>query len=129
MKIAEAVHAMADAGAEFVVIGGWSAVLHGSSYITNDIDFCFARTRDNCGKIAAALALFHPRLRDLPPGLPFVWDAVTLLNGTVFTLDTDLGAIDLLAEVSGLGTYAEVRITRFGSAHLNAKSGRSTYLR
>ena len=34
---------------------------------------------------------------------------MTLTNGTVFTLDTDLGKIDLLAEVSGVGSFAEVR--------------------
>ena len=40
--------------------------------------------------------------------MPFVWDASTLANGTVFTLQTDLGIIDLLAEVSGIGAYADV---------------------
>ena len=28
-------------------------------------------------------------------------------NGTVFTLTSDLGIIDLLAEVSGIGTFAD----------------------
>ena len=45
----------------------------------------------------------------MPEGLPFVWDATTLANGTVFTLTTDLGIIDLLAEVPGIGTYTEAR--------------------
>ena len=31
-----------------------------------------------------------------------------LANGTVFTLKTDLGILDLLAEVAGVGGYAEV---------------------
>ena len=47
-------------------------------------------------------------MRDLPEGLPFVWDYATLRNGTVFTLDTGLGKIDLLAEAAGLGTFEEV---------------------
>jgi hypothetical protein len=109
MRIAEAVHALSDAGVDFVIIGGWSAVLHGSSYITSDIDFCFARTRENCKKIADALRPYHPRLRDLPRALPFVWDATTLANGTVVTLDSDLGPVDLLAEVSGIGAYNDVK--------------------
>jgi hypothetical protein len=58
-------------------------------------------------KLASALAPFHPRLRDLPPELPFVWDEATLRNRTIFTLRTDLGTIDLLAEVAGVGTYEE----------------------
>jgi len=32
-----------------------------------------------------------------------------LRNGAVFTLTTDLGAIDLLAEVSGVGDYDHVK--------------------
>ena len=55
-----------------------------------------------------ALAPFHPRLRNLPPPLPFLWEVATLRNSTTTTLDTDLGAIDLLAKVSGLGSYAEI---------------------
>jgi hypothetical protein len=38
-----------------------------------------------------------------------VWDEKSLLNGTVFTLRTDIGDIDLLAEVAGLGTYNDVK--------------------
>jgi hypothetical protein len=45
---------------------------------------------------------------DLPQGLPFIWDEATLRNGTIFTLTTELGRIDLLGEVSGLGSFEEV---------------------
>ena len=41
--------------------------------------------------------------------MPFLWDERTLQNGTVFTLGTELGEIDLLAEVSGLGAYDQVK--------------------
>ncbi|SPE33479.1 conserved hypothetical protein [Candidatus Sulfopaludibacter sp. SbA3] len=44
-----------------------------------------------------------------PEGLPFVWDDVTLRNRSQFTLATDLGDIDLLAEISGVGTFEQVR--------------------
>ena len=40
--------------------------------------------------------------------MPFVWDATTHADGTVFTLTTDLGISDLLAELSGIGAYADV---------------------
>jgi hypothetical protein len=70
-----------------------------------DIDFCYSRRSDNLKRLNQALAPYHPRLRDLAPDLPFVWDEVTLRNGTLFMLATDLGAIDLLAEVSGIGDY------------------------
>ena len=41
--------------------------------------------------------------------LPFIWDESTLRNGSLFTLTTGLGEIDLLGEVLGLGSYAEVK--------------------
>jgi hypothetical protein len=109
MSIDVAVRALIDADVEFVLIGGWSAIVHGSRFMTDDLDVCYARTPENLGRLARALAPYHPRLRGLPEGLPFIWDEATLRNGTVFTLVTDLGDVDLLAEVSGLGSFEEVK--------------------
>jgi predicted nucleotidyltransferase len=106
-----AVQALVDADVEFIIIGGWSAILHGSSFMTGDLDIFFPRSSENLHRLARALNPFHPRLRDFPAELPFVWDETTLRNGTVFTLTTDLGIIDLLAEVSGLGSFEEVKHT------------------
>jgi predicted nucleotidyltransferase len=103
-----AVRALVDADVEFVVIGGWSAIIHGSRFMTDDLDICYSRKPENLRRLAQALAPYHPRLRGLPEGLPFIWDELTLRNGTVFTLVTDLGDIDLLGEVSGLGSFEEV---------------------
>jgi hypothetical protein len=52
---------------------------------------------------------FDPHLRDISPGLPFVWDTGTLRNGSFFTLTTTLGAVDLLSEVPGLGAFDRVK--------------------
>ena len=109
MQFETAVRVLCDAGVEFVVIGGLSATLHGSARVTYDLDICYSRTIGNLRRLAVALAPFHPRPRGFPPDLPFVWDEVTLRNGTVFTLQTDLGELDLLAEVAGLGDFDEVR--------------------
>jgi hypothetical protein len=111
MKVITAVHALVDAGVDFAIIGGWAAILHGGANVTNDLDVCYSRQPENLKRLAGALAPFHPRLRDLPGDLPFVWDAATLRNGTNFTLSTDFGGIDLLAEVSGLGGFEEVKAT------------------
>ena len=71
MNFIKAVQALTDSGVEFVIIGGWSAVLHGSSYVTNDLDICYSS--ENIKRLAEVLAPLHPRLRDLPLNLPFVW--------------------------------------------------------
>ena len=52
---------------------------------------------------------YKPWPRDFPPGLPFIWDTATINNATVFTLTTELGSIDLLAEVAGLGPFDRVK--------------------
>ena len=67
----------------------------------------YSRKPENLRRLAQAP--YHPRLRDFPEGLPFIWDESTLRNGTVFTPAADLGDIELLGEVSGLGSFEEVR--------------------
>ncbi len=109
MQFQKAIQILCDCEVEFVVIGGLCATLHGSARMTYDLDICYSRTRANIGRLAAALAPFHPRPRGFPEGLPFGWDEVTLRNGTVFTLQTDLGEIDLLAEVAGLGSFEDIK--------------------
>jgi hypothetical protein len=38
MNVSRLIQAMIDAGVEFVIVGGWSAILHGSSHTTRDLD-------------------------------------------------------------------------------------------
>jgi hypothetical protein len=106
MHFARALDALHDAEVEFVVIGGLSANLHGSARVTFDLDICYSRVTANLKRLVAAPAQFHPRPQGFPAELPFVWDPATLRNTTVLTLKTDLGEIDLLAEVSGLGSWS-----------------------
>ena len=107
IELERAIKSLVENQASFVIIGGVAITAHGSAYITKDLDFCYSRDKDNLQRITAALAPFRPRPRGFPDNLPFVWDAGTLRNGANFTLVTDLGDIDLLAEVSGIGAYAE----------------------
>jgi hypothetical protein len=109
MRFTRAVQALVDGEVEFVVIGGVSAELHGSATVTFDIDICYSRTGTNLKRLVAALAPFRPRPRGFPDDLPYVWNPATLRNSTVLTLKTDLGDIDLLAEVAGVGTWDEVK--------------------
>ena len=93
---------------ECVIIGGVAATLHGSTILTNDLDVCYARNPANLERLANALRSVHARLRNAPENLPFVLDAETLGKGLNFTFATDVGSLDLLGEVRGLGYFAEV---------------------
>ncbi len=109
MNLARALHALCDAGVDFVVIGGVAANLHGSAYVTFDLDIYYSRASANLKRLKEALSPFHPRPFGFPPDLPFIWDESMLRNCTILTLQTDLGRLDLLAEVAGLGSYEETK--------------------
>ena len=109
MQFERAIQALCDAGVDFVVIGGLSATFHGSPRVTYDLDICYSRLPVNLLRLRDALAPFHPRPRGFPPGVPFVWDEKTLHNSTILTLQTDIGEIDLMTEVIGLGPFSEVK--------------------
>src|SRR2546423_7438669 len=93
----------------FVIIGGVAATLHGSARVTYDLDIVYERTPENLQRIIEALGPFKPYLRGAPPGLPFRFDAETLKRGLNFTFTTSEGPLDLLGELSGVGSYAAVR--------------------
>lgn len=92
-----------------VIIGGVAGFAHGSSALTHDLDVCYARDAANLERLAGALQTVHARLRGAPEGLPFLLDAQTLRNGLNFTFQTDIGPIDLLGEVAGVGGYDQAR--------------------
>lgn len=91
----------------FVLIGGQAAVAQGSAYLTWDIDICHARDKENLENIVKALSPFHPYLRGAPKGLPFIFDLKTLRTGLNFTFSTDIGDIDLIGEIQGVGYYED----------------------
>ena len=96
------------AGVDFIVIGGMAAAAHGSARATLDLDVVYSRSPENIARLATALAPHAPYLRGAPPGLPFKLDATTIRHGLNFTLTTDIGDLDVLGEVVGGGTYADL---------------------
>ncbi len=99
---------LASGGVEFIIVGGAAATAHGSARLTQDLDVVYRRTPENITRLARSLAPHAPYLRGAPPGLPFIWDEQTITHGLNFTLTTDLGALDLLAEIAGGGGYDDL---------------------
>jgi hypothetical protein len=92
-------------GVEFILIGGVAATAHGSPRLTLDLDVVYRRSPDNIERLVEALKPLSPYLRGAPPGLPFRWDAQTVTKGLNFTLQTSLGSLDALGEITGGGGY------------------------
>jgi hypothetical protein len=66
---------------------------------------CYSRTTPNLERLAAALRSVNARLRNAPPNLPFLLDRETLGKGLHFTFVTDVGDLELLGELRGIGSY------------------------
>lgn len=94
---------------DFIVIGGLAAALHGSAYVTQDIDICYSRSHASIEHLCRALADLHPTLRGAPEGLPFRFDPATVKAGLNFTLSTDLGPLDVLGEVPPFGDFEKLK--------------------
>ena len=111
VELQPAIKSLVDNQVRFVILGGVAVAFYGADYVTQDLDFCYARTKENLEKIVAALKPFQPRPRGFPEDLPFVFDERTLQSGTDFTFQTTIGDIDLLGEVTGIGDYLEIEKT------------------
>lgn len=95
---------------DFVLIGGLAAIAQGCTFVTSDLDLVYEKTPDNIKKIVRALKPLHIKLRGkgLPPNLPFIFDETVFKNTLNFTLETDLGPLDLLAEIPGFQSYKDI---------------------
>ncbi|HTK37234.1 MAG TPA: hypothetical protein VL325_01965 [Pyrinomonadaceae bacterium] len=107
IDLEKAITSLAANSVEYVIVGGVAITLHSSGYITRDLDFCYARDKENIKRLVAALAPFNPKPRNWDKRLPFVFDESTIRNGTNFTFETSIGDIDLLGEVKGIGNYKD----------------------
>ena len=62
---------LAEAGVEFMVIGGQAEALMGGARVTYDVDLCYRRTPENIERLARALNRLRLTLRGAPPDLKF----------------------------------------------------------
>jgi len=104
----EIIAALVRADVRFVVIGGVAATIQGSARFTNDIDICYDTAPDNVERLVKLLAGWNAYLRGVERGLPFVMDSKAFRITPVMTLTTDVGDIDVLDVVSGVGDFAAV---------------------
>ena len=100
---------LSDAKIDFVIVGGFAAMLHGSSLLTRDLDVCAVLTAENLDKLRDVFRDLHPVHRMTPQRLSFLDnpDPGSSLNNLY--LQTDLGPLDLLSTITGVGDFERVR--------------------
>jgi hypothetical protein len=96
-------------GVDFVVIGGWAGIAHGSAYPTYDLDIAYSREAENQQRLVEALGDLDVTLRGAPADLPFVLDSRTIDQGANFTFATRHGSFDILAHLPGVSDYEDLR--------------------
>lgn len=96
------------AGVRYVLTGGLAASVHGSAYVTRDLDLCYDGTPDNIDHLLAVLVKWSATLRDAMAEAP---SAELLENASVTRVRTPDGDVDLFREVVGVGDYRRCRST------------------
>lgn len=98
-----------DEGVDYIVLGGFAAVVHGSSLPTRDIDILPSRAPSNLDRLGRALRRMNALIRtsDEPVAAPI--DGPFLANMPfMLNLVTDFGEMDLtFAPSGGLGGFDE----------------------
>jgi hypothetical protein len=89
---------------DFLIIGGVCGVLHGVTLVTK---ICCRFTPQNLRRIEAALKDLHPIHRLTANKLPFeLTDDLCARLKNIY-LQTDLGKLDCLSEIAGVGDYEQ----------------------
>lgn len=100
---------LADAGLDFVIVGGYAAITHGSAYLTRDVDICAVLTEENVARLRQALADWNPKHRMTPQRLSFLTHPPVGQPLNNLYLQTDMGVIDIITSVLGVGDFVRLR--------------------
>lgn len=101
---------LAEAGVDFVLVGGHAVAAHGYERATRDVDVVYSTAADSCERMAALLAELGAvvEFADTPaPGEGI--EASWLAEGGHFRISTDAGPLDALSAVAGLDHAALAR--------------------
>ena len=106
-NLAELTKRLITGNVEFVLVGGFAAIAHGVLRSTRDVDVCCRFSEENLMRIQMALADLHPVYR---PRTDLPLELTPELCGSLkdLYLKTDLGILDCLGEIKGVGGFEDV---------------------
>src|SRR5271157_4541041 len=97
------------AGVDFVIVGGFAGTVYGCTLVTQDVDICCDFSPANLLALQKAIVDVHPVHR-MTPGRKKL--ELTEKNCSSFKnlyLDTDIGRLDCLSQIEGVGDYRKVK--------------------
>jgi hypothetical protein len=108
-QLNQLIERLCDADIDFVIVGGFAGMLHGSSLVTRDLDVCAVLSPENVAKLRDTLRDLNPTHRQTPQRLSFLDNPAPGAEVKNLYLATSLGPLDLLGAIKGVGDYAHVR--------------------
>ena len=103
------VQLLSDARIDFVIVGGFAGMVHGSSLVTRDLDVCAVLSHENVAKLRDVFRDLNPTHRQTPQRLSFLDNPSPDVEVKNLYLGTTLGPVDFLTSIKGVGDYARVR--------------------
>jgi hypothetical protein len=100
---------LVNAGVDFVIIGGFAGVVHGCTYVTQDIDICCDFRPATLLALQGAISDLHPVHRMTPKRKRLELTERACGQFKNLYLDTDIGQLDCLSFIEGLGDYDQVK--------------------
>ena len=100
---------LCDADIDFVVVGGFAALLHGSTLVTRDLDICAVLSRSDVAKLRETLRDLNPRHRLTSQKLSFLDTPDPEVEVRNLYLETEIGTVDVLSSILGVGDFERVR--------------------
>ena len=92
----------------FVIIGGFAGVVHGCTFVTQDVDICCQFTTANLLRLQKALAGFNPVHRMAPKRPMLKLTEGNCKDYKNLYLDTDIGQLDCISFAQGIGDFEKV---------------------
>jgi len=96
-------------GVEFVIVGGFAGVVHGCTYVTQDIDICCDFSPANLLALQKALSDLDPVHRMTPNRKKLELSDKNCAQFKNLYLDTRNGQLDCLSFIDGLGDYSRAK--------------------
>lgn len=95
---------------DFIMVGGFAAVVHGSSRVTKDLDITMLMSPENIDNLRLALKDLEPRHRMNPSHKPsFLDEPKNLSDIKNIYLETNAGILDVVTLDKEFGSFEELK--------------------
>lgn len=102
VTLSQLLQGLCDADVDFVIVGGFAALLHGSTLVTRDLDVCAGLDRADVAKLRKALQDLKPVHRFTPQKLSFLDTPDPEVDVRNLYIETELGSLDILSSILGV---------------------------